>query len=282
MVWPAVISAIGALAGGALSAKGQRDANEANLLASNEGRKWMEAMSDSAYQRAVKDMQKAGLSPMLAYSQGGAHVPSQSAPISQNVLGAGVSSAAQGASAVSAIQGVLQSQAQTDNILAQTDKVRSETMEHKVNTAYRAAEVARLEAEAKEKGVGAHVAFRTQHAEETRRVSEAVIKKVLADVSTDTFSADVARRKAESEIARFGVAEARAGSKFYEEVEDMPKYLRMIVDLLRGGSSARSLFGGSVRSKAPSGRDKSGKEWWERDEQWVYDIINRPGYRGPR
>lgn len=243
MVWPAVISAIGALAGGALSAKGQRDANEANLLASNEGRKWMEAMSDSAYQRAVKDMQKAGLSPMLAYSQGGAHVPSQAAPIMQNVLGAGVSSAAQGASAASAIQGVLQSTAQTDNILANTEKVRSETMEHQVNSAMKAAEIRRVEAEAKEKGVSADVAFRTRHAEETRRISEAVLKNIAADVSRDTFSADVARRKAESEITRYGVSEAKAGSKFYEDVEGMPKYLRMVIDLLRGGSSARSLLG---------------------------------------
>lgn len=46
--------------------------NKLNLA----NRDWSERMSNSAYQRAMDDMKKAGLNPMLAYQQGGASVPS--------------------------------------------------------------------------------------------------------------------------------------------------------------------------------------------------------------
>lgn len=47
------------------------NANQASLQ-----RQWQEEMSNTAYQRAVGDMTKAGINPMVAYSKGGASTPS--------------------------------------------------------------------------------------------------------------------------------------------------------------------------------------------------------------
>lgn len=79
---------IDALTGGAMS---QKEANQQNVALARENRDWSESMSNSAYQRAMADMRKAGLNPMLAYSQGGASTPStQNASVAPASVGQGL------------------------------------------------------------------------------------------------------------------------------------------------------------------------------------------------
>jgi len=97
---------IGGLIGGALGFIGQQQTNQKNWDIANAANaasaqqaanqmQFQERMRDTQYQTAVEDMKKAGLNPMLAYSQGGAGTPtgamgSVSTATMKNALGAGV------------------------------------------------------------------------------------------------------------------------------------------------------------------------------------------------
>ena len=59
-------AAIGGIVGGLLGRSGQRDANRQNLKIAREQMAFQERMSNTAYQRATKDLEQAGLNRILA------------------------------------------------------------------------------------------------------------------------------------------------------------------------------------------------------------------------
>ncbi|AXH77599.1 MAG: DNA pilot protein [Microviridae sp.] len=233
------VPGVGSVIGGLIGHEGQKDTNETNVALGREQMAFQERMSSSAYQRAVADMQKAGLNPMLAYSQGGASTPMGAMPQVQNAPAVGVASANQVASSIQAAQQVLQSQKQTELLDAQAQKTRSETMEKDLNTARAYSELYRTHEEANKLSTGAEL-------DRANAAVQEVLQKIRdLELNRDrsTFSADVARRKAESTLTQQEIPKSAAEAKFFEGIGQMNPYLRQLFMILRGLSSARTIGG---------------------------------------
>ncbi|WNK13581.1 MAG: DNA pilot protein [Microvirus sp.] len=138
---------VGAIASGAMGLWGQQSTNDQNIQIANQNniasaqqaaqlqefnanqaqlnRDYQTQMSGTAYQRGVKDMEAAGLNPMLAYSQGGASTPGGAQ--ATGAMGQRFTPQIQNPGQVAAA--AAQSAAQIENTLADADlkKAQAET-----------------------------------------------------------------------------------------------------------------------------------------------------------
>lgn len=115
---------VNTLSGNMFADERQEDAQQFNSGEAALNRNFQRDMRATQYQTAVKDMQKAGLNPMLAYHQGGAGTPSGSA----------ASSGTAGASFGHPPSASLQTAAQVDLLEASKDKTEAEAAEIRART----------------------------------------------------------------------------------------------------------------------------------------------------
>lgn len=93
---------LGAIQQGIYNAIEQNAAMSYNSAEALANRNWQEHMSSTAYQRAVEDMRKAGINPILAYANGGASTPGGSGA---TITGASMGMPSASALSVSALSG---------------------------------------------------------------------------------------------------------------------------------------------------------------------------------
>lgn len=109
---------IGAVAGPVLGAVGQAVANKESKASVREQMDFQREMSNTAHQREVADLRKAGLNPVLSAYSGGASTPSGASYTAGNTL-------ASMPAAINSIMTASQLDEQTENIRASTDMHRA-------------------------------------------------------------------------------------------------------------------------------------------------------------
>lgn len=116
----AIFETIGSLIGGVMNNDAARDRqNEANAFSSSQ--------FAHRYQTTVKDMQAAGLNPMLAYQQGGGSPPTAQAAPTQDVITPAIHSFQSASAGKQALAQAGLTQAQTGLVDAQKENIEADT-----------------------------------------------------------------------------------------------------------------------------------------------------------
>lgn len=205
-----IMSSILAAAGGIYSAKMTQQEAQRN-------RDFQKMMSDTAYQRAVKDMRAAGINPMLAYAQGGSSTPSGSMASYSNPL----DTAAYTLNESESIRNLKQ---------AQQSQIELNKSQAELNSSASALNESRKETEATTRAVNAanvlesatrqqlNQASAQQAQQQTAKLVQDVLNSMrLTDAQVENYTANTAKSLQEVEEIRRNVSKSDKELQYLDE-----------------------------------------------------------------
>lgn len=179
-----------------------------NADEAQKNRDFQERQSNSSYQRAIKDLQAAGLNPMLAYQQGGASTPS-------GAVGLGGQASASSASGVSS---------RMENALSGTGRAVSNI--NPTDLAFRVAEMRNLTETNKQ------IQANTAESESRTRLNESNDLKTLAEMFKSVAEIEYVKQQTKTSSAQEGYN--RAGAAGIEAQRSKDRAIQPLYDA--GGS----------------------------------------------